>query len=151
MKIAIYLIDDESTFRSQFKRAIKAAGFRQAEFEIHEFETTDDAVEAFRQTIAQPRLALFDQNVKSSRYRGTEAIREIRESGDSESILGVISSSNKPDEITEAKEVGAQFWIRKGGGRAAMISKMKRFKTEIFDLVIANQSVPAWLEIGLDK
>ena len=150
MKIAIYLVDDESTFRSQFKRAIKAAGFRQAEFEFHEFETTDKAVEAFRQTTEWPRLALFDQNVKSSRYRGTEAIRVIRESGDEESILGVISSSNKPEEIAEAKRVGARFWIRKGGGRASMISKMQRFKAEIFDKVVATRDVPEWLEIGLD-
>jgi DNA-binding response OmpR family regulator len=151
MKIKVYLIDDESTFRSQFKRAMKSAGFRSDEFEFHEFDTTDAAVQKFlTESGAGPRLALFDQNVKSSLYKGTEAIRKIRESGDDMSVLGIISSSGKPDEITAARAFGARFWIRKGGGRAAMIAKMSRFKSAIFDKLGDPATLPAWLEIGLE-
>ena len=148
-RIIIYLIDDESTFRSQFKRAMKRAGFRPDEFRFQEFATTDEAVRAFEQSSDQPRLALFDQNVKSSTYKGTEAIRKLHEQGDIEAILGIISSSNKAQEVDQARSFGARFWIRKGGGRAAMIEKMRRFKAEIFDPMNRGEKVPEWLEIGL--
>jgi hypothetical protein len=149
MKLTVYLIDDEITFRSQFKRAMKSAGFRTDEFDFVEFDNTDIALRTFRETPGQ-RLVLFDQNIKAASHTGTGAIREIKMAGDVSSILGIISSSNKPEELAEAKSVGARFWIRKGGGRDAMIEKMRVFKAQVFDNIEDPRRIPVWLEFGLE-
>lgn len=149
MKLTVYLIDDEITFRSQFKRAMKSAGFRTDEFDFVEFDNTDDALREF---LAAPRtrLVLFDQNIKAASLKGTEAIKKIRDTGDKMSVLGIISSSNRPEELAEARAAGGRFWIRKGGGRDAMIDKMQRFKAEVFDHVHEPHRIPAWIEFGLE-
>jgi len=52
-------------------------------------------------------------NIIGSSYDGIELIRKITFEYGNNVVIGIISSSNEPEEQAKAQKAGAQFWIIK--------------------------------------
>jgi CheY-like chemotaxis protein len=54
-----------------------------------------------------------DLNIIGSSFDGIELIRKINFEYGNHVVIGIISSSNEPEEQAKAIQAGAQFWIIK--------------------------------------
>jgi len=111
---SILLVDDESLFHLVFE---DACSLLDISLTLECIDSADEAAGMFQNImngkIEKPSCVFVDLNIIGSSYDGIELIRKINfEYGDGV-VIGIISSSNEPEEQAKALKAGAQFWIIK--------------------------------------
>jgi CheY-like chemotaxis protein len=111
---SILLVDDESLFHLVFE---DACSLLDISLSLESLDSADQAAKLAegwqKGTVPKPECVFVDLNIIGSSYDGIELIRKINfEYGDGV-VIGIISSSNEPEEQAKALKAGAQFWIIK--------------------------------------
>lgn len=111
---SILLVDDESLFHLVFE---DACSLLDISLTLEAINSSDHAVKLFEgwQKDSDGRLecVFVDLNIIGSSYDGIELIRKITFEYGNNVVIGIISSSNEPEEQARAQKAGAQFWIIK--------------------------------------
>jgi CheY-like chemotaxis protein len=80
-------------------------------------DSADEAAKLFsgwqKNPNGKPECVFVDLNIIGSSYDGIELIRKINFEYGNNVVIGIISSSNEPEEQAKAVQAGAQFWIIK--------------------------------------
>jgi CheY-like chemotaxis protein len=111
---SILLVDDEDLFHLVFEDACSLLDIT---LSLQSYTSADEAEKLFKSWYSKPdgkpECVFVDLNIIGSSYDGIELIRKINfEYGDG-FVIGIISSSNEPEEQAKALKAGAQFWIIK--------------------------------------
>ena len=111
---SILLVDDEDLFHLVFEDACSLLDIT---LSLESLTSADVAEKLFQKWQSnpdgRPECVFVDLNIIGSSFDGIELIRRINfEYGDG-FVVGIISSSNEPDEQAKALKAGAQFWIIK--------------------------------------
>ena len=110
---SILLVDDESLFHLVFE---DACSLLDISLTLECLDSSDEAVRIFEDMYKtgkqRPECVFVDLNIIGSSFDGIELIRKVTEMGNG-MVIGIISSSNEPEEQAKAKLAGAQFWIIK--------------------------------------
>lgn len=113
---SLMLIDDENLFHLVFEDACSMLDIA---LSIESLDSSDEADRKFKAWFPddpeheRPDCVFVDLNIIGSSFDGIEMIRKINQDYGNGCVIGIISSSSDPVEISKAKEVGAQFWIIK--------------------------------------
>jgi len=111
---SILLVDDESLFHLVFE---DACSLLDISLTLESIDSTDQAIkmaQAWQKgTLAKPECVFVDLNIIGSSFDGIELIRRINFDYGDGVVIGIISSSNEPEEQARALKAGAQFWIIK--------------------------------------
>jgi CheY-like chemotaxis protein len=111
---SILLVDDESLFHLVFE---DACSLLDISLSLEALDSSDEAAKLFSdwQTNPEgkPECVFVDLNIIGSSYDGIELIRKINFEYGNNVVVGIISSSNEPEEQAKAVKSGAQFWIIK--------------------------------------
>ena len=67
-----------------------------------------------------------DLNIIGSSFDGIELIRRINFQYGNHVVIGIISSSNEPEEQAKALQAGAQFWIIKSDEIEPRLEEFKK-------------------------
>lgn len=111
---SILLVDDEDLFHLVFEDACSLLDIT---LSLQSLTSADEAEKLFKSWFTspdgKPDCVFVDLNIIGSSFDGIELIRKVNfEYGDG-FVIGIISSSNEPDEQAKALKAGAQFWIIK--------------------------------------
>jgi CheY-like chemotaxis protein len=110
---SILLVDDESLFHLVFE---DACSLLDISLTLECLDSSDEAVKIFEDMYKngkpRPECVFVDLNIIGSSFDGIELIRKVTEMGNG-MVIGIISSSDEPEEQEKAKAAGAQFWIIK--------------------------------------
>ena len=113
---SILLVDDEDLFHLVFEDACSLLDIT---LSLQGLNSADEAEKLFKgwfnggDSSKKPECVFVDLNIIGSSYDGIELVRKINfEYGDG-LVIGIISSSNEPEEQAKALKAGAQFWIIK--------------------------------------
>ena len=108
------LIDDESLFHLVFEDACSLLDIT---LSLQTLNTTDECEVLFKKwqkdSAGKPECVFVDLNIIGSSVDGIELIRKINFEYGNHVVIGIISSSNEPEEQARAVQAGAQFWIIK--------------------------------------
>ena len=108
------LIDDESLFHLVFEDACSLLDIT---LSLQTLNTTDECEVLFKKwqkdPSGKPECVFVDLNIIGSSVDGIELIRKINFEYGNHVVIGIISSSNEPEEQARAVQAGAQFWIIK--------------------------------------
>jgi CheY-like chemotaxis protein len=111
---SILLVDDESLFHLVFE---DACSLLDISLSLESLDSSDEAVKLFEgwkgNPDGRPECVFVDLNIIGSSYDGIELIRKINFEYGNHIVIGIISSSNEPEEQAKALKAGAQFWIIK--------------------------------------
>ena len=111
---SILLVDDESLFHLVFE---DACSLLDISLSLESLDSSDEAAKLFEEwqkdSAGKPECVFVDLNIIGSSYDGIELIRKINFEYGNNVVIGIISSSNEPEEQTKAVKSGAQFWIIK--------------------------------------
>ena len=111
---SILLVDDESLFHLVFE---DACSLLDISLSLSSIDSADEAAKMFAEWHAKaqgkPECVFVDLNIIGSSYDGIELIRKINFEYGNHVVIGIISSSNEPEEQAKAIQAGAQFWIIK--------------------------------------
>ena len=111
---SMLLIDDESLFHLVFEDACSLLDIT---LSLQTLNTTDECEVLFKKwqkdPAGKPECVFVDLNIIGSSVDGIELIRKINFDYGNNVVIGIISSSNEPEEQTRAMQAGAQFWIIK--------------------------------------
>lgn len=111
---SILLVDDESLFHLVFE---DACSLLDISLTLEYLNSSDEAVKIFEGLYKagkpRPDCVFVDLNIVGSSFDGIELIRKINCEMGNGMVIGIISSSNEPEEQKKAKDAGAQFWIIK--------------------------------------
>lgn len=111
---SILLVDDESLFHLVFE---DACSLLDISLSLESLDSSDEAVKLFEKwhvdPIGKPECVFVDLNIVGSSYDGIELVRKINFEYGNHIVVGIISSSNEPEEQAKAVKAGAQFWIIK--------------------------------------
>jgi CheY-like chemotaxis protein len=111
---SMLLIDDESLFHLVFEDACSLLDIT---LSLQTLNTTDECEVLFKkwqkEPVGKPECVFVDLNIIGSSVDGIELIRKINFDYGNNVVIGIISSSNEPEEQTRAMQAGAQFWIIK--------------------------------------
>jgi CheY-like chemotaxis protein len=111
---SILLVDDESLFHLVFE---DACSLLDISLTLEAIDSSDYAVKLFegwqKDPEGRPECVFVDLNIIGSSYDGIELIRKITFEYGNNVVIGIISSSNEPEEQAKAQKAGAQFWIIK--------------------------------------
>jgi CheY-like chemotaxis protein len=111
---SILLVDDESLFHLVFE---DACSLLDISLSLEALDSSDEAAKLFagwqNNSIGRPECVFVDLNIIGSSYDGIELIRKINFEYGNNVVIGIISSSNEPEEQEKAIKSGAQFWIIK--------------------------------------
>ena len=111
---SILLVDDESLFHLVFE---DACSLLDISLSLESIDSSDEAAKLFegwqKDNDGKPECVFVDLNIIGSSYDGIELIREINFEYGNNVVIGIISSSNEPEEQAKAVASGAQFWIIK--------------------------------------
>jgi CheY-like chemotaxis protein len=84
---------------------------------LKSLKSSDEAAKLFqkwqKEPSEKPECVFVDLNIIGSSFDGIELIRKINFEYGNHVVIGIISSSNEPDEQAKAVQAGAQFWIIK--------------------------------------
>jgi CheY-like chemotaxis protein len=124
---SILLVDDESLFHLVFE---DACSLLDISLSLESIDSADQAAKMAQSwqkgTLAKPECVFVDLNIIGSSYDGIELIRKINfEYGDGV-VIGIISSSNEPEEQAKALKAGAQFWIIKSDEIEPRLEEFKK-------------------------
>ena len=111
---SILLVDDEDLFHLVFE---DACSLLDISLSLEGINSSDEAARLFegwqRDPSGKPECVFVDLNIIGSSYDGIELIRKINFEYGNNVVIGIISSSNEPEEQAKAVKAGAQFWIIK--------------------------------------
>lgn len=111
---SILLVDDESLFHLVFE---DACSLLDISLSLESIDSADEAARLFegwqKDPEGRPECVFVDLNIIGSSFDGIELIRKINFEYGNHVVVGIISSSNEPEEQEKAKKAGAQFWIIK--------------------------------------
>ena len=111
---SILLVDVESLFHLVFE---DACSLLDISLTLEAIDSSDYAAKLFEEwqkdSDGKPECVFVDLNIIGSSYDGIELIRKINFEYGNNVVIGIISSSNEPEEQSRAKAAGAQFWIIK--------------------------------------
>jgi CheY-like chemotaxis protein len=112
---SILLVDDEDLFHLVFE---DACSLLEISLSLQSVNSSDEAAKMFKQwyetsSKEKPECVFVDLNIIGSSFDGIELIRKINFEYGNHVIIGIISSSNEPEEQAKAIKAGAQFWIIK--------------------------------------
>lgn len=113
---SILLVDDEDLFHLVFE---DACSLLDISLSLKSLNSSDEAAKLFKQWFQtgdeedKPECVFVDLNIIGSSFDGIELIRKINFEYGNHVVIGIISSSNEPDEQAKAIQAGAQFWIIK--------------------------------------
>jgi CheY-like chemotaxis protein len=124
---SILLVDDESLFHLVFE---DACSLLDISLSLESIDSADQAAKMAENwqkgTLPKPECVFVDLNIIGSSYDGIELIRKINfEYGDGV-VIGIISSSNEPEEQAKALKAGAQFWIIKSDDIEPRLEEFKK-------------------------
>jgi len=113
---SILLVDDENLFHLVFE---DACSLLDISLSLKSVNSADNAENMFKKWFndntpnEKPECVFVDLNIIGSSFDGIELIRRINFQYGNHVVIGIISSSNEPEEQTKALQAGAQFWIIK--------------------------------------
>ena len=113
---SILLVDDENLFHLVFE---DACSLLDISLSLTSVNSADDAEKMFKKWYEgknvdeKPECVFVDLNIIGSSFDGIELVRRINFQYGNHVIVGIISSSNEPEEQAKAVQAGAQFWIIK--------------------------------------
>ena len=113
---SILLVDDEDLFHLVFE---DACSLLDISLSLRSINSADEAEKMFKKwfteksTDGKPECVFVDLNIIGSSFDGIELIRKINFEYGNNVVIGIISSSNEPEEQSKAVQAGAQFWIIK--------------------------------------
>jgi len=111
---SILLVDDEDLFHLVFEDACSLLDIT---LSLQSLTNTDETEKLFKgwqkDSAGRPECVFVDLNIIGSSFDGIELIRKINFDYGNNVVIGIISSSNEPEEQSRAMKAGAQFWIIK--------------------------------------
>ena len=113
---SILLVDDEDLFHLVFE---DACSLLDISLSLNALNSSDEAAKLFQKWFEdgdnndKPECVFVDLNIIGSSFDGIELIRKINFEYGNHVVIGIISSSNEPEEQAKAIQAGAQFWIIK--------------------------------------
>jgi CheY-like chemotaxis protein len=116
MNDSILLVDDEDLFHLVFE---DACSLLDISLSLNALNSSDEAAKKFEKWFKsgddndKPECVFVDLNIIGSSFDGIELIRKINFEYGNHVVVGIISSSNEPEEQAKAVQAGAQFWIIK--------------------------------------
>ena len=92
--------------------------------------SSDEAAKLFEKwqsnSADKPECVFVDLNIIGSSFDGIELIRKINFEYGNNVVIGIISSSNEPEEQAKAIQSGAQFWIIKSDEIEPRLEEFKK-------------------------
>jgi hypothetical protein len=125
---SLLLVDDEDLFHLVFEDACSLLDIT---LSLQSVTSADEAEKMFKKWFeehsdSKPDCVFVDLNIIGSSFDGIELIRKINfEYGDNV-VIGIISSSNEPEEQAKAVKAGAQFWIIKSDNIEPRLEEFKK-------------------------
>lgn len=111
---SILLVDDEDLFHLVFEDACSLLNIS---LSLQCISSADEAAKLFEtwhiNKKGKPECVFVDLNMVGSTFDGIELVRKINFEYGNSVIVGIISSSEDPNEQANAVKAGAQFWIVK--------------------------------------
>jgi len=113
---SILLVDDEDLFHLVFE---DACSLLDISLSLNALNSSDQAAKLFQKWFQdgddsdKPECVFVDLNIIGSSFDGIELIRKVNFEYGNNVVIGIISSSNEPEEQAKAVQAGAQFWIIK--------------------------------------
>ena len=111
---SLMLVDDEDLFHLVFE---DACSLLDISLSLKSLKSSDEAAKLFEKWHKEggdkPECVFVDLNIIGSSFDGIELIRKINFEFGNHVVIGIISSSNEPEEQAKAVQAGAQFWIIK--------------------------------------
>jgi CheY-like chemotaxis protein len=125
---SILLVDDENLFHLVFE---DACSLLEISLSLQTVSSSDEAARMFKQWYEtsskdKPECVFVDLNIIGSSFDGIELIRKINFEYGNHVIIGIISSSNEPEEQSKAIKAGAQFWIIKSDDIEPRLEEFKK-------------------------
>jgi CheY-like chemotaxis protein len=111
---SILLVDDENLFHLVFEDSCSLLDIT---LSLKSLNSSDEAAKLFsgwqNNPNGKPECVFVDLNIIGSSFDGIELIRKVNFEYGNNVVIGIISSSNEPEEQAKAVQAGAQFWIIK--------------------------------------
>ena len=111
---SILLVDDEDLFHLVFEDSCSLLDIT---LSLKSLNSSDEAAKLFsdwqKNPNGKPECVFVDLNIIGSSFDGIELIRKVNFEYGNHVVIGIISSSNEPEEQAKAVQAGAQFWIIK--------------------------------------
>jgi CheY-like chemotaxis protein len=111
---SILLVDDEDLFHLVFEDSCSLLDIT---LSLKSLNSSDEAAKLFsnwqKNSDGRPECVFVDLNIIGSSFDGIELIRKVNFEYGNHVVIGIISSSNEPEEQAKAVQAGAQFWIIK--------------------------------------
>jgi len=124
---SILLVDDENLFHLVFE---DACSLLDISLTLESVDSSDEAARLFegwqKDSNGKPECVFVDLNIIGSSYDGVELIRKINFEYGNNVVIGIISSSDEPEEQTKAVKSGAQFWIIKSDEIEPRLEEFKK-------------------------
>ena len=124
---SILLVDDEDLFHLVFEDSCSLLDIT---LSLKSLKSSDEAAKLFQiwQTAPseRPECVFVDLNIIGSSFDGIELIRKNNFEYGNHVVIGIISSSNEPDEQAKAVQAGAQFWIIKSDEIEPRLEEFKK-------------------------
>lgn len=126
---SILLVDDEDLFHLVFE---DACSLLDISLSLKSISSADEAAKMFKQWFDsqdnsdKPECVFVDLNIIGSSFDGIELIRRINFEYGNHVVIGIISSSNEPEEQAKAVQAGAQFWIIKSDEIEPRLEEFKK-------------------------
>ena len=124
---SILLVDDENLFHLVFE---DACSLLDISLSLESIDSSDEAAKLFegwqKDSNGKPECVFVDLNIIGSSYDGVELIRKINFEYGNNVVIGIISSSNEPEEQAKAVKSGAQFWIIKSDEIEPRLEEFKK-------------------------
>jgi len=97
---------------------------------LKSLKSSDEAAKLFQkwqtEPAERPECVFVVLNIIGSSFDGIELIRKINFEYGNHVVIGIISSSNEPDEQAKAVQAGAQFWIIKSDDIEPRLEEFKK-------------------------
>ena len=126
---SILLVDDEDLFHLVFEDACSLLDIT---LSLQSITSSDEAEKLFKKWFLEnnsngkPDCVFVDLNIIGSSFDGIELIRKINFEYGNHVVIGIISSSNEPEEQAKAVQAGAQFWIIKSDDIEPRLEEFKK-------------------------
>jgi CheY-like chemotaxis protein len=124
---SILLVDDEDLFHLVFEDSCSLLDIT---LSLKSLNSADVAAKLFaewhKNSENKPECVFVDLNIIGSSFDGIELIRKINFEYGNHVVIGIISSSNEPEEQAKALQAGAQFWIIKSDEIEPRLEEFKK-------------------------
>jgi len=124
---SILLVDDEDLFHLVFEDSCSLLDIT---LSLRSLNSSDEAAKLFgdwqKDSEGKPECVFVDLNIIGSSFDGIELIRKVNFEYGNHVVIGIISSSNEPEEQAKAVQAGAQFWIIKSDDIEPRLEEFKK-------------------------